>query len=181
MVETIASKVDPMAAREKIKTKRRNATKRAAPKAREPSTKPKDAKIQKLISNAAEKGVIKLVADDPTLKKAYLRKLDFSPASVKIIDGLIKKFWKGKPPSDQYFDTMVWAFGAYVAEVIQRNHEGSWEKLDGVYQFLNPAGFTVCPWVWVRKRFEDADELLAAKYDVVMKMADNFEQAASKP
>ncbi len=48
-----------------------------------------------------------------------------------------------------------------------------------MYQFVNRSGFTVCPWVWVRKRFEDARDLLSSKCDVVMTMADNFADASA--
>ena len=114
-----------------------------------------------------------MVAEDPALKKAYLKKLNFSPASLRAFDSLIKRIWKGEPPSDQHLDLIVWAYGAYVAEVIQRNNEGVWMKDDGVYQFVNPGGFGVFPWAWVKKRFEE-DDLIASKYDTVMRIGANF-------
>jgi len=153
--------------------KRRKAVKRAKQKTGARSAKPKDAKIRKLISDAAAKGVIKLVAEDLSLKKTYLKKLDFTPASLKAFDSLIKRIWSGECPSDEHFDLMVWAFGAYVAEVIQRNNEGFWVKEEGVYQFVNPGGFGVFPWAWVRKRFEE-DDLIAPKYDTAMRIGANF-------
>jgi hypothetical protein len=76
---------------------------------------------------------------------------------------------------------MVWAFGAYVAEVIQRNHEGVWVKSENGYDFQcakegKPTGFVINPWSWVYKRFDEGD-MLAPKYKMAMKMADSFARA----
>src|SRR5208282_2250176 len=91
-------------------TKRRKVAKRAKPKTRARSTKPNDAMARNMISKAAD-AILNTVADDPTLKMAYFKKLDFTPTSLKAIDAFIKDVWAGERPSDQGFDEMVLAFG----------------------------------------------------------------------
>jgi hypothetical protein len=166
-----------MAVRKQVKKQRRETVSPVGSRAL-PS---KDAKTRKLVSDVVEHGILEVVADDPALRRSYLRKLDLTPTSLSALDRLIKRLWGGEPPSEPNFNTMVWAFGAYVAEVIQRNHEGRWRKFDNEYSFEctddgKPTGFAVYPWAWVKKRFEEND-LLALKYRNVMKIADNFSGA----
>jgi hypothetical protein len=168
-----------MAARKEVR-KRRN--KPATPKTRVRSKKPKDAKIRELIEKVVAHGIFEMIADDPGLKKSFLKRLNFTPASLKVLDAVIKSIWGGERPSDQNFDAMVWAFGAYVAEVIHRNNEGYWAKSKAHYDFHcttdgKPTGFAVSPWSWVYKRF-DEDDMLATKYKGVMKIADSFSEAS---
>ncbi len=165
---------------DKKNTKRRKVAERAKPKTRARSTKPNDAMARNMISKAVD-AILKTVADDPTLKRAYFKKLDFTPTSLKAIDAFIKEVWAGDRPSDQGFDKMVLAFGGYVAEIVQRTHEGFWVKSESHYEFHctksgKITGFVVSPWSWVYKRFDEG-ELLAPKYAMIMKMADNFAQA----
>jgi hypothetical protein len=133
-----------------------------------------------MISKAVD-AILKTVAEDPALKRAYFKKLDFTPASLRAIDAFIKDVWAGERPSEQGFDKMVLAFGGYVAEVVQRKHEGFWAKSGSHYEFHctksgKITGFVVNPWSWVYERFDEG-ELLAPKYATVMKIADNFAQA----
>ena len=77
----------------------------------------------------------------------------------------------------------MWRFGGYVAEVIQRNNEGFWTKAKNRYTFEftrdgRITGFGVNPWAWIYKRFEEGD-LLAAKYDELMKIAKQFYKASA--
>ena len=147
------------------------------------SRKPKDAKTRELISKVANVGIIEMVADDPVLKKAYLKRLDLSPASLKALDALINRIWAGGRPSDENLETMVWAYGAYVGTVIQRKHEGVWKKSKYYYDFKFtrdgvPTGFAVNPWSWTYKRFDEND-LLAPKYEALMEMAGRFYEASA--
>ena len=140
------------------------------------SQKRTDGKTRRLISKLADSLVGVTVADDS--KQKWAKMLNFSPVSLKAIDTLIKTVWAGERPSDQYFDTMVWAFGGYVAEIIQRNHEGVWRKSKNHYDFEfrrngDSTGFRVSPWAWAYKRFDEGD-LLSSKYTALIKIADRF-------
>ena len=146
------------------------------------SSKRKDAKTRELISQVANVGIIEMVADDLALKKAFLKWLDFTPASLKALDALIKRIWAGGRPSDANLETMVWAYGAYVGAAIQKKHEGVWKKSKYYYDFKFtrdgvPTGFTVNPWSWTYKRFDEGD-LLALKYKALMEMAARFYKAS---
>ena len=73
--------------------------------------------------------------------------------------------------------------GGYVAEVIQRNNEGFWKKATNRYTFEftrvgKITGFGVNPWAWIYKRFQKGD-ILAAKYDELIKIAKQFYKASA--
>ena len=163
----------------KVVGKAKKTARRVRTKTRKRSTRPQDAKTRKLISGLAALVVEVFVADDPKLRKRYLAKLDFSPASLRALDGLIKNIWGGERPSDKYFDDMVWGYGGYVAEVIQRSHEGFWRKSEHRgYDFectrdASLTGFGFNPWSWAYKRFDEGD-LLAAKYKMITGMAARY-------
>jgi hypothetical protein len=92
--------------------------------------------------------------------------LDFSEDSIKALDKLIKKVYGEDGPSNENLQTMIWAVGCYVAEVLQRNYNGIWKDEGRGYTFeCNISGAGVSPWNWVAKRFESGmSEALASKY-----------------
>lgn len=160
----------------KVVGKAKKTARRVRTKTRKRSTRPQDAKIRKWISEYSALLVESFIGNKPKLSKRYLDRLDFSPASLRALDGLIKSIWHGERPSDKYYDDMVLAYGAYVAEVIQRNNQGVWVNSDYTgYKFEctrdgHSTGVGFNPWGWTYKRFDEGD-LLAAKYNMITGIA----------
>lgn len=94
------------------------------------------------------------------------KKLDYTESSLKTLDRLITDLWGDEGPSDENHETMVWAFGCYVAEVLHRHYNGTWaDGSDGLFFDGLESGAGVSPWSWVSKRFEfGSDESIAGKY-----------------
>jgi len=97
------------------------------------------------------------------------------------LDEAIEMLW-GKTGPSEYFDGMVWGYGCYVADVIQRHHIGEWKPSDDDvgYDFIpanGPAGIN--PWHWVEKRFQ-LGELLAPKYQPITNVARRDEMQEGK-
>ena len=143
------------------------------------SSKPKDTRTRNWISKVAKAAV----SPNPGFKKAYIKKLDFSPQSLTALDEIIWTLFGGRYLCKTKLEALVWGFGGYVAEVIQRNNEGFWKKAKNRYTFEftrdeKITGFSVNPWAWIYKRFEEGD-LLAAKYDELMKIAKRFHKASA--
>jgi hypothetical protein len=85
--------------------------------------------------------------------------------------------------SNTKVNILVWGFGGYVAEVLQRDNEGVWKKSKNHYTFDftmdgEPTGFGVNPWAWTYKRFDEGD-LLASKYKALLKIAEQFYKASA--
>lgn len=92
--------------------------------------------------------------------------LDGSEASLSDLDKAIDLLWAEARPPEEFFDGMVWGYGCYVADVIQRHHIGEWEASDEAgYDFIpaNGAAPGINPWHWVEWRFQLGD-LLTASY-----------------
>ena len=143
------------------------------------SKKPKDIRTRNWISKVAKA----VVSPNPGFKKAYIKKLNFSPQSLTALDEVIWTLFGGRYLCKTKLEALVWGFGGYVAEVIQRNNEGVWQKAKNRYNFEftrdgKITGFGVNPWAWIYKRFEEGD-LLAAKYDELMKIAKQFFKASA--
>ena len=94
--------------------------------------------------------------------------LDGSEASLKDLDEAISMIWGEVGPADEDFDGMVWGYGCYVADVIQRHHAGEWKPSEYAgYDFIpgnDVIGFN--PWHWVEKRFQSGD-LIAQEYKLM--------------
>lgn len=101
--------------------------------------------------------------------------LDGSEASLRRLDDAIDLLWGESKPADDVFDGMVWGYGCYVADVIQRHHAGNWQRVEDIgYDFVPADGaMGVNPWVWVEKRFLFG-EPLAAAYQAVASARTNL-------
>jgi hypothetical protein len=97
-------------------------------------------------------------------------RLDGSEGSLTDLDAAIDLLWGEARPPEEYFDGMVWGYGCYVADVIQRHHPGKWEPSEEIgYDFV-PANGTatgINPWHWVEWRFQLGD-LLTPMYQSAM-------------
>ena len=95
---------------------------------------------------------------------------DFTPKSLVLLDDAIEDIWGEDGPSEENFNGIVWAYGCYVADVVQRNYKGKWKKSEnGGYDYFHEAGMvSFNPWSWVVKRFIDGD-LIAPKYSQIAK------------
>jgi hypothetical protein len=118
---------------------------------RKSSSKPKDIRTRNWISKVANSGIIETFSEYPFFRKSYLKRLDFSPSSLKALDELIETMLGAASLSNAKVNILVWGFGGYVAEVIQRNHEGFWKKAKNRYTFEfardgKVTGFGVNPW-----------------------------------
>lgn len=111
-------------------------------------------------------------------------RLDGSEASLKDLDDAIEMLWGEDRPSDEYFDGMVWGYGCYVADVIQRHHSGEWKPADDAgYDFIPADGVIgINPWHWVEKRFRFGD-LLAQTYQSITDVArrDKMQEGEADP
>jgi hypothetical protein len=150
---------------------------------RKSSSKPKDIRTRNWISKVANSAIIETFSEYPFFRKRYLKRLDFSPSSLKALDDLIETMLGGASLSNTKVNILVWGFGGYVAEVIQRNHEGFWKKAKNRYTFEftrdeKMTGFGVNPWAWTYKRFDEGD-LLAPKYKALLKIAKQFYKASA--
>ena len=143
------------------------------------SEKSKDTGTRNWISKVAKSAV----SPNPGFKKAYIKRLDFSPQSLTALDEIIWSLFGGRYLCKTKLEDLAWGFGGYVAEVIQRNNEGFWKKATNRYTFEftrhgKITGFGINPWAWIYKRFEEGD-LLASKYDELMKIAKRFFKASA--
>lgn len=88
--------------------------------------------------------------------------LDFTPASLAHLDAAIEMIWGDDAPPPDIFDGMVWGYGCYVAEVLQRSYGGNWQpaEFDG-YDLVRDDGTAINPWSWVEYRFRDGSPLAA--------------------
>lgn len=91
--------------------------------------------------------------------------LDGSGTSLTGLDAAMERIWGDAAPEEDVFDGMVWGYGCYVADVVQRHHVGEWQRSEDVgYDFVIADGDAVAnPWVWVEKRFRHG-ESLASQY-----------------
>ena len=144
------------------------------------SKTPKDTRTRNWISKVAKSAVFL----NPGFKKAHIKRLDFSPQSLTALDEIIWTLFGGRYLCKTKLDALLWGFGGYVAEVIQRNNEGFWQKAKNRYTFEftrdgKITGLGVNPWAWIYKRVEEGD-LLAAKYKQLIKIAKQFYRASAK-
>lgn len=108
-------------------------------------------------------------------------RLDGSEASLKDLDDAIDLLWGEARPSEEYFDGIVWGYGCYVADVIQRHCIGAWQPAEEAgYDFVAADGASgVNPWHWVERRFQFGD-LLAPTYQSITHLARRDEMQARK-
>ena len=98
--------------------------------------------------------------------------LDFSEESIGSLDDMIDDYFGEVGPSEENFDSMVWAYGSYVAAVIDRHFNGDWykNKDTGEITFepeLSSVGAN--PFNWVAKKF-DLGDTLESKYVSITNM-----------
>lgn len=107
--------------------------------------------------------------------------LDGSEASLTDLDDAIEMLWGEARSPEQYFDGIVWGYGCYVADVVQRHHIGEWKPSDDIgYDFISANGpIGINPWHWVEKRFQ-LGELLAPKYQSIITMTRRDEMQEGK-
>lgn len=108
--------------------------------------------------------------------------LDGSEASLRNLDDAIEMLWGEARPSEEYFDGMVWGYGCYVADIIQRHHAGEWRPADDAgYDFIQgkDAVSGVNPWLWVERRFQFGD-LLVPAYQSITNFARGNEMQEGK-
>ena len=92
--------------------------------------------------------------------------LDFSEESIGSLDDMIDDYFGEDGPSKENFDAMVWAYGSYVAAVIDRHFNGDWYKNEDTGEItfepeLSSVGAN--PFNWVAKKF-DLGDTLQSKY-----------------
>lgn len=100
--------------------------------------------------------------------------LDFSEQSLEELDKMFSDTWGDAGPSEENLNAMVWAFGSYVAIVINTHYSGVWdrERDDGPINFTSASGLIgFNPWNWVAKRFDEGDSV-SEKYSAITKMVD---------
>ena len=95
------------------------------------SKRPKDTRKRSWISKVAKSAV----SPNPGFKRAHIKRLDFSPQSLTALDEIIWTLFGGRYLCKTKLEALVWGFGGYVAEVIQRNNEGFWKKATNRYTF----------------------------------------------
>jgi len=88
--------------------------------------------------------------------------LDYSEKSIGRLDDMINDYFGDNGPSEKNFNAMVWAYGSYVAAVIDRNFNGNWYRNEdtGEVRFepeTSPIGAK--PFNWVAKKFDLGDSL----------------------
>jgi hypothetical protein len=100
--------------------------------------------------------------------------LDFSEQSLEELDRMFSKNWGDAGPSEESRDLLVYAFGSYVAVVINAHYAGAWdrERDDGPVNFTSASGLIgFNPWNWIVKRFDEGDSIYE-KYSTITKMVD---------
>ena len=137
------------------------------------ATSPKASKSKKRLSwSDSIPEVAQSIVDVYTPDIPRGKRLDYSEASLKTLDKLILDNWGDSSPTDEHLETMTWAFGCYVAQVLQLNYNGVWSDEDDGYYFDGlKSGVGVSPWSWISKRFElGAEEAIAKKYQIAKKL-----------
>ena len=121
-------------------------------------------KEQKLIDKILE--TAQIVATGPEAEEYGL---DLSEKSIKRLDRMIKVFWGESGPSEEGRDHIIWAFGSYIAAIVDKHFAGSWEEseeLGGIAFNSKTSSVRFSPYNWVAKRFDLGDKL-AYKYKVI--------------
>jgi hypothetical protein len=79
--------------------------------------------------------------------------LDYSPASVMLLDELVSAWWAPTPEKGTY-ESMIPAMGAYVGEVLVREAGGRWIRDPGEGYAIDLNGRVVFPMKQIAGRFE---------------------------
>jgi hypothetical protein len=79
--------------------------------------------------------------------------LDYTPASVMLLDDLIAAWWPATPEKGTY-ESMIPAMGAYVGEVLVREAGGRWIRDPGEGYAVDLGGRIVFPMKQIAGRFE---------------------------
>ena len=98
--------------------------------------------------------------------------LDFSEESVIGLDDMLEDLWGEEGPSEENWDSMVWAFGSYIAVVISRHFNGDWARNEESGEIVfeaETAGVGLNPFSWVAKKFDTQDSL-KSNYDFITNM-----------
>ena len=81
----------------------------------------------------------------PALMK-YVKKLDFSPASLRHLDKIINIVCN--PPEEKNIQALVMAFGGYVGRVLENTFEGNWRASHNEFNesvYVTDTGFAFHP------------------------------------
>lgn len=103
------------------------------------------------------------VAVEAALKFSKM-KLDFSPASLHLVDGIIERFRREGQTFEAISETLF-CFGCYVGEVFVRNAGAVWRDAE-----VAPEGFTTAPLV-----IELSSDMICNPIDKVVKRLENGE------
>jgi hypothetical protein len=98
--------------------------------------------------------------------------LDFSEESIVSLEDMLEDFYGDEGPSEQNWDAMVWAFGSYLAAVINNNFNGEWVKNEETGEIIfeaETAGVGLNPFTWIAKKF-DAQDSIKDKYNFITNM-----------
>ena len=108
-------------------------------------------------------------------KEKDFGKMDFTPNSLKVIDRLIKRTWKGGSPSDEGMDNCILIFGGYVGRVLENTFDGQWwndgsESVFVLFDEEKKMAFAFHPYTWAMKRLVEG-ESLEDKFGIISVMA----------
>ncbi len=91
--------------------------------------------------------------------------LDYSPASVRLVEGILEKMTRSpefKRATDKDVCAEALILGAYIGEVIRREHGGTWAKdhaIAGPASFpISSKGHDYFPYGWCLKRLTNGPE-----------------------
>ena len=104
----------------------------------------------------------------------YVKKLDFSPASLGHLDKIINIVCN--PPEEKNIQALVLAFGGYVGRVLENTFEGNWRASHNEFNesvYVTDTGFAFHPFSWTLERLKE-DDLLLDKFNVIAGMAKGF-------
>lgn len=88
--------------------------------------------------------------------------LDYSEESIGSLDDMLDDYFGEGGPSEENFNAMVWAYGSYVAAVIEKNFNGHWYENDDTGEVTfepETSSIGANPYSWVAKKFDLGDNL----------------------
>ena len=111
--------------------------------------------------------------------KKYRKRLDYSEKSITYLDKIVDEWHGPDGPSRENIETMIWAYGCYIAEILRRNYDGDWKKNDDGTCYFEGESAGVSPWNWMAKRFDSGpSEAIEAKYVLAQSLLSDCRKAA---